>query len=93
MYDHLQDNQILSEDTTLYCITEKSTPWSYVDLAGNKMGLNNTMDDSTGIGTLAITIDNPGYYSCQVTLSGLNGIFKAGIFKFTNYTGKHEIRS
>ena len=94
MYTNIQrpSNQIISEDTALYCITENSTPWSYVDLTGNKTDLNNTVDDNTGIGTLAITTDQPGYYSCQVTRNGVDEKYTVGIFNFTPYTGNQSFR-
>ena len=86
-FTELPNNQILSQDTTLYCITETSNPWSYVDLAGNRTALNATVNVTTGISTLPVTTDEPGYYSCQVIRGSSNVTYNVGIFDFTNYTG------
>ena len=87
-YSEIPNNHILSQNTTLYCITESSTPWSYVDLAGIRTVLNTTVDANTGISILAVTTDNPGYYSCEVARTGFYETYTAGVFDLTNYTGK-----
>ena len=83
-YNPLQNNQIIFQDTTLYCITETNLPWSYVDLAGNRTVLNTTVDANTGISILAVTTDNPGYYSCQAD----GRIYTVGFFDPTNSSSK-----
>ena len=65
---------ILISNTILYCLTDNtSTPqvvWSYEDVFGNNIVLSGTTDASTGISTLSITTNVPGYYSCEVSLEG-----------------------
>ena len=90
IYTELPTNHILSQNTTLYCITENSTPWSYLDLAGNVTVLNTTfINAAIGLATLSVTTDNPGYYSCQVIQSGgLDETYTVGIFSNPSYTCK-----
>ena len=70
----LSDNSILISNTTLYCITDSSiTPeveWSYEDVSGNRTELSAMTDASTGVSSLSVTTDVPGYYSCRVSLEG-----------------------
>ena len=73
-YTPLEDNTVLTSDTTLYCVTEnKNTPevmWSYVDVAGTSTDLTSTTDASTGVSTIQVSTTQPGYYSCEVTENG-----------------------
>ena len=68
--DELSNNTLLSEDTTLYCITEnKITPqvnWIY-GRDGSAAILSSTTDATTGVSVLSVTTDIPGLYSCEVT--------------------------
>ena len=83
----LPNNQILTQNTELDCFTENSNPWSYVDLAGNRTDLNTAVDVTTGISTLSVTTDEPGYYSCEVMHRGKSVTYNVGIFDLANYTG------
>ena len=87
-YTEFPNNHIISKDSSLYCITEISTPWSYIDLAGIRTVLNATVDANKRISILAVTTDNPGYYSCEVARTGFYETYTAGVFDLTNYTGK-----
>ena len=73
-YSSLEDNSVLTSNTTLYCVTEnENTPevmWSYVDLAGTSTDLTSTTDASTGVSTIQVSTTQPGYYSCEVTENG-----------------------
>ena len=88
--EELPTNHIFSQNTTLYCITENSTPWSYVDLTGIRTVLNTTVINAAiGLTTLSVTTDNPGYYSCQVIQSGgLDETYTVGIFNNPSFTCK-----
>ena len=70
----LSDNSILISNTTLYCITDSSNrpevEWSYEDVSGNRTDLSATTDASTGVSSMSVTTDVPGYYSCKVPLQG-----------------------
>ena len=87
-YTEFPNNQIISKDSSLYCITESSTPWSYVNPFGIRTVLNTTVDANTGISILAVTTDNPGYYSCEVARTGFYETYTAGVFDLAIYTGK-----
>ena len=73
-YSPLEENTVLTSDTTLYCVTEnENTPevmWSYVDLDGTSTDLTSTTDASTGVSTIQVSTTQPGYYSCEVTENG-----------------------
>ena len=86
-YTELPNNQILTQNTELYCFTENSNPWSYVDLAGNRTALDDTVNVTTGISTLSVTTDEPGYYSCEVMHRGTSVTYNVGIFDVADYTG------
>ena len=88
----LSDNSILISNTTLYCITDsRNTPeveWSYEDVFGNITDLSATTDASTGVSTLSVTTDVPGYYSCKVSLEGgTNRTYTVEMRDISQYTG------
>ena len=88
----LSDNSILTSNTTLYCITDSiNTPeveWSYEDVSGNRTDLSATTDASTGVSTLFVTTDVPGYYSCKVSLEGgTNRAYTVEMMDISQYTG------
>ena len=88
----LSDNSILTSNTTLYCITDSSnTPeveWRYEDVFGNRTDLSATTDVSTGVSTLSVTTDVPGYYSCKVFLEGgMNKTYTVEMMDISQYTG------
>ena len=71
-YVSLAEDSILITNTTLYCVAEdKSSPevvWSYLNSSGTRSNLTATNNDvATGISTLYVYSNNPGYYSCEVT--------------------------
>ncbi|KAI6653444.1 Macrophage mannose receptor 1-like [Oopsacas minuta] len=70
-YTALYDNAILTASTTLHCITEQlGTPqviWSYVGLDGTMSTYDVPTNATTGASSLYIDINNPGYYSCEIT--------------------------
>ncbi|KAI6655606.1 hypothetical protein LOD99_2104 [Oopsacas minuta] len=87
VYSPLEENTILTTDTTLYCVTEIfNTPqvlWSYLDLAGirNDLTSMSAIDVTTGVSTLYVRIDQPGYYSCEVSQDGgMNRTYTVEIF-------------
>ena len=91
-FSSLEDNTILTSDTTLYCVTEnRNTPqvkWSYVDLAGTRTDLASTTNASTGVSTIQVYTTQPGYYSCKVTENGgSTKMYTAGILNANIYTG------
>ena len=68
----LTDDSILITNTTLYCVAEdKTSPqvvWSYLNPSGTRSNLTATTNNvTTGISTLYVYSNNPGYYSCEVT--------------------------
>ena len=77
---------IISQDTTLFCITENmDTPqvtWSRVDQDGIISVPPSALNDTTGVSHLELTNDNPGTYSCQVTRNGINTTYVAEILGF-----------
>ena len=88
----LSDNSILISNTTLYCITDSNnTPevgWSYEDISGNRTDLSATTDPSTGVSTLSVTTDVPGYYSCKVFLEGgTNRTYTVETMDISQYRG------
>ena len=87
----LPDNSILTSNTTLYCITDSSnTPeveWSYEDVSGTRTDLSATTDASTGVSTLSVTTEVPGYYSCKVSLEGgTNRTYTVEMMDISQYT-------
>ena len=71
-YISLTEDSILITNTTLYCVAEdKTSPqvvWSYLHPSGTRSNLTATTNDvTTGISTLYVYSNNPGYYSCEVT--------------------------
>ena len=80
-FEELNNNTILSQNTTLYCVTEnRNTPqvtWSYVDLDGIRSFPISATSATTGVSFLELTNDNPGIYSCQVTRNGENLTYTA----------------
>ena len=89
----LLNNSILFANTILYCLTENlDTPivtWNYEDLTGTQTILTSTTDASTGISTLSVISDNPGFYSCQVTQDGgMNKIYTVEMLDMLHYTGR-----
>ena len=88
----LSDNSILISNTTLYCITDSSnTPeveWSYEDVSDNRTDLSAMTDASTGVSSLSVTTDVPGYYSCKVSLKGgMNKTYTVEMMDISQYTG------
>ena len=88
----LSDNSILISNTTLYCITDSSNTseveWSYEDVSGNSTDLSATTVVSTGVSTLSVTTDVPGYYSCKVFLEGgTNRNYTVEMMDISQYTG------
>ena len=71
-YISLTESSILITNTTLYCVAEDiSSPevvWSYTDSSNVATILPAVSNDATtGISTLNVYSNNPGYYSCEVT--------------------------
>ena len=71
-YISLTESSILITNTTLYCVAEDiSSPevvWSYTDSSDVTTILPAVSNDvTTGISTLNVYSNNPGYYSCEVT--------------------------
>ena len=71
-YISLTESSILITNTTLYCVAEDiSSPevvWSYTDSSNVATILPAVSNDvTTGISTLNVYSNNPGYYSCEVT--------------------------
>ena len=87
-YSSLEDNTIITSDTTLYCVTENKNitqvMWSYVDLAGTRMDLSSTTNASTGVSTIQVYTTQPGYYSCEVTENGGSNRTYTAIMTDTN---------
>ena len=62
--------------------------WSYEDASGNRNVLSGTTDASTGISTLSVSTDVPGYYSCDVSKEGgMKMIYTVEILDLSLYTG------
>ena len=92
IFKTLSDNSILISNTTLYCITDSSsTPeveWSYEDVSGTRTDLSAMTDASTGVSSLSVTTDVPGYYSCKVSLEGwMNKTYTVEMMDISQYTG------
>ena len=88
----------LYENITVQCITEnKDTQhvvWSYVDLDGSRSVLNSPTSLTTGVSTLSVSTDKPGYYSCQVTQqTGVSRTYGVRIRDFTSLQGSGAISS
>ena len=84
-FEELNNDTILSQNTTLYCVTEnRNTPqvtWSYVDLDGIR-SFPISATSATGVSFLELTNENPGIYSCQVTRNGENVTYIAEMIGF-----------
>ena len=62
--------------------------WSYEDVSGNITNLSGTTDASTGISTLSVTTDVPGYYTCDVSLEeGMEKTYTVEMMDVSQYTG------
>ena len=88
----LSKDSILTSDTTLYCLTDSINGtvvvWSYEDASGIRNVLSGTTDASTGISTLSVSTDVPGYYSCDVSKEGgVKMIYTVEILDVSLYTG------
>ena len=85
-FKELNNNTILSQNTTLYCVTEnRNTPqvtWSYVGLDGIRTFPISETNGTTGVSFLELTNENPGIYSCQVTRNGENVTYIAEMIGF-----------
>ena len=84
-FEELNNNAVLTLDTTLYCVTEnRNTPqvtWSYEDPAGIRSSLTAATNANTGVSILEITSSNndPGTFSCQVTRNMVDVTYTAEI--------------
>ncbi|KAI6660002.1 hypothetical protein LOD99_14343 [Oopsacas minuta] len=90
-YISLEEGTILITDTTLYCVAEDKTTsepvWSYVDPTGTQVNLPPTANDAiTGISTLYVYSNQPGYYSCEVTNQGMTRTHTVRMLDTTLYT-------
>ncbi|KAI6650284.1 Low affinity immunoglobulin epsilon Fc receptor isoform X2 [Oopsacas minuta] len=84
-YGLLSTNSILTANTDLYCLNGAVT-WSYRDLAGSSTtAKTGTIDATTGANVLSVDIDNPGYYSCEVTQQpdGISNTYTVAILDTT----------
>ena len=62
--------------------------WSYEDVSGNRTELSAMTDASTGVSSLSVTTDVPGYYSCKVSLEGgTNRTYTVEMMDISQYTG------
>ena len=87
-------DSILISNTIIYCLSlSRNTPqvvWSYEDESGNSNVLYVTTDTSTGISTLSITTDVPGYYSCEVSIErGTKRTYTVEMMDVSQYTCKY----
>ena len=93
-YISLTEDSIIITNTTLYCVAEdKTSPqvvWSYLHPSGARSNLTATNNDvTTGISTLYVYSNNPGYYSCEVTTEdGTVVTHTVRMLDTTLYTGK-----
>ena len=93
-YISLTEKAILITNTTLYCVAEdKTSPqvvWSYLNPSGTRSNLTATNNNvTTGISTLYVYSNNPGYYSCEVTTEeGTVVTHTVRMLDTTLYTGK-----
>ena len=94
-YISLTESSILITNTTLYCVAEDTTSpqvvWRYTDSTDVTTILPAlTNDVTTGISTLNVYSNNPGYYSCEVaTDTGIMRIHRVRMLDTTLYTGKY----
>ena len=92
-YISLTEDSILITNTTLYCVAEdKTSPqvvWSYLHPSGTRSNLTATTNDvTTGISTLYVYSNSPGYYSCEVTTEeGTVVTHTVRMLDITLYTG------
>ena len=62
--------------------------WSYEDASGNRSVLSGTTDAGTGISTVSVSTDIPGYYSCNVSKEGgMKMIYTVEMLDLSLYTG------
>ena len=62
--------------------------WSYEDASGNRSVLSGATDAGTGISTLSVSTDVPGYYSCDVSKEGgMKMIYTVEMLDLSQYTG------
>ena len=62
--------------------------WNYEDVSGIRTDLSAMTDASTGVSTLYVTTDVPGYYSCKVFLEGgTNRTYTVEMMDISQYTG------
>ena len=90
----LIENTVLITDTTLYCVAEdKMSPqiiWTYTNPSGTTTSITATSNDvTTGISTLYVYSNKPGYYNCEVTTEeGTVRTHTVRLLDTTLYTGK-----
>ena len=89
----LTEDSILTNNTTLYCVTGNSTypevVWSYLDPSGNRTNLTASYNNNTGLSTLYVYSSQPGYYSCEITDNdGIVETHYVRMLDVTLYTGK-----
>ena len=94
----LSEDSILLSNTDLYCITNNriitDLVWSYEDVSGNSIVLSGSIDTSTGISTLSVSTDVPGYYSCEVSLEGgMKRTYTIEMKDLSMYTGALEFNN
>ena len=94
----LSEDSILIFNTILYCLTDNRNAsgvvWSYEDVSGNLSVLSGSIDTSTGISTLSVTTDIPGYYSCEVSLEGgMKRTYAIEMIDISLYTGRLHCNS
>ena len=90
----LTEDYILTNNTTLYCVSGNFTypevVWSYLHPSGNRTNLTATSyDNSTGLSTLNVYSSQPGYYSCEITDNDrMVETHSVRMLDVTLYTGK-----
>ena len=88
----LEDNVILTSDTSLYCVSESNdtsqVKWSYIDLAGTRSVPTSTTNTTTGVSILHVYTTQPGYYTCEVSENGGSSrTYTIGLLNTDSYTG------
>ncbi|KAI6654218.1 hypothetical protein LOD99_11456, partial [Oopsacas minuta] len=80
-------NAIITQTSTLYCVGITSTSsWTYTDLEGRSRPLTGTTGANAIVNVLEVKIDNPGTYSCEVTLADTSTeVFSVHLFP-SSYT-------
>ena len=90
VYSSLEENTVLTSNTTLYCVTENTnTPqvvWRHVDLFGISTDLTTTTNGA-GVSVIQVHTTQPGYYKCEVSQNG--GINTTTYSVIMKWSGKY----